>query len=504
MITEYNITPLSPIEGSSDAFVHYSDLGPRPICEKCDSSDECPTCSSDVKYFQPVVAGDLIYLQFRLTDAFNSDPENPVDGWKNGDDNYWIEATVESNNGDELPLDQQPVIAGKSVGYFNGSYQNLILDSQKIQDWLYTIPTTNECFRIRVNTYSKEYPEHLVVYGVYSGSPVGGDWEIGTIIAVDTGGFLIFTGIWTTYESSATLIYSMRHNAFMEYDGGWDKVMVEYNLKPYQECYTSWMKFMRCEETVIIEGLHGESDCNGFYYGGDEGSRFRDRYRIPASFEFNGSRTDKVINENNIVTESTTFELWQLRSKKALPYYWVRRLLNTNSSGNVYVNGNYFDDVSDIGKVNDDGLDWFIDAQLTKKTCHRKKGCADEVFATPIELCPERTCPEVGEPVELVGEDGVYHDTAACGTIKEIPHVTIKDDEGNIIATRDAGEEYICTSAAEPAFIHNSDDSFTQNVECGSDYELEDTEYQSNFAWGSVSPQSLPSMVDHEVTVNWI
>jgi hypothetical protein len=509
-LTIVDKTPVSPTSVDSEGYVAFRDLGPRPICGTCFTDDNCPECGNDKPYLQPVVAGDLIYLQFRNVDDFNMNPELPDAGWKNGSDPFWIEAKLIFSSGAELELDSQNIIAGKEVGWFKGSYQNLILNSQKIQDYLNTIPLSDNCFSVEVKTYKSEYPEYTLVRGFAAVLPDASGFLNGTLFAVDGVVYENVDGSWEATELLGTLIFSVNQGGFFEY------AMDEYistTLEPVKVdgvvCSSKWFKFVNCEQTIIIEGLHGESDCEGQYFGGR--IRFRDRYRLYASFEQIGFRTDKETNENDVVTSFNNYERWLLRLMQGVPNSWARRINNTLLGSQVFIDNNEYVNFSDLERNNDTGLSWWSQVSCERDNCNKTQGCEEAIFTNPIVICETPDCPEVGEPVILSGELGDYSDTAACGSIKVIPAATVEDTEGNVLGQVDAGQTLVVDcSGGEPsgecddAIVQNSDASFEQAIASGDTYTLEDYTVNLYLDAVLVDTDTAPAMTDITINVNWV
>jgi hypothetical protein len=513
-----NKTPVSPSIVDTEAYVEFNTLGPRPECGNCGWDNDCPECTNDRGYTVPVVAGDIIYNQFRIVDNYNGDAQVPTAGWKTGSADFWLESRLIFSSGAVLALVDQNIIVGREVGWFKGSYQNLMLDSQKIQDYLFSIGDSSDCFAIEVTSYKKEIPPVTLVFNFSIELPtwLSPTQYNGLFWAVEGEVYQGVNGSWVLTELQGELIYAVARVNFFVF--GADEY---FPTNPYAEaekvialvCRTSFYRFVNCEQTIKIEGLHGESDCKGNYYGGT--TRFRDRYRLLASFEKVAHRTDKTTNEDNKVTEFENYELWLLRIMRGMPEFWANRLNNTLLGSTVYIDENEYINFSDVERNNDTGLSWWSSITCERLSCSKTQGCAEVVFTNPIVVCEEPSCPEVGEPVSLVGELGDYTDTAVCGSTHVVPAATVKDTEGNILGQVDAGEELIldCSGGdpsdpscppCEPVIVRNSDSTYLEEPASGETLVLEDYTINVILDGVTVDSETVPAMTDIEVNINWV
>jgi hypothetical protein len=503
-------TSETPTINSSEGFVAYKDLGPRPICSSCDNFTECPECSGDNPFKIPVVSGDLVYMQFRMNDSYNTDPENPAAGWFDGpSSDFYISAELEFSSGETLELIDQSIVAGSEVGFFQGSYQNLILNSAAIMDYVNTELIEGRCFKINITTYKIDYPPYIVIFGLFPAAP-STNQPTGTVYynSTDDEFFQIVGGVWVPYTITVDYVYSQRDGKWYEWTGSDLVPMGEITETKvtYEQCSTAWYQFVNCELTVKIEGLHGEIDCRGYYYGGE--IRFRDRYRIWASLEINGYRTDKTINENEVVTEFKQFEKWLLRLTKGHPAVMMERIANTFVGSQVFLEDNEYVNISDIEKNNEQGLHWWSQVTLERLNCEKSTGCADEIFSTPLIICDDPNPETVGEPVSLIGELGDYSATAVCGSTFIVPAATVEDSEGNILGQVDAGETIVVPcgdpSGGGDVIVQNSDVSYEETVPCGDTLILED--YTINVIQDGVTVETVtvPAMSDTTINIIWV
>jgi hypothetical protein len=511
-----NLTPVSPSSVDTEAYVDFNKLGPRPECNNCGWDADCPECGNDRGYVVPVVAGDIIYNQFRIVDEYNENPEVPEAGWKQGSFDFWLQARLLFNSGASLTLVDQNILAGREVGWFKGSWQNLLLDSQKIKDYLNSIADASDCFSIEVTSYKKEYPPYTLVFAFSAVLPtwLSPTQYNGFFWAVDGIVYQGVSGAWVATELQGDFIYSQSNVGFYEFAADeYFATTPETEKVVASICQTGQYKFTTCEQTIKIEGLHGESDCKGNYYGGKD--RFRDRYRLWASFEKVAHRTDKTTNEDNKVTEFENYELYLLRMMRGMPDFWASRLNNTLLGSTVFIDENEYINFSDVERNNETGLTWWSSITCERLSCSKTQGCAEVIFTNPIVVCEEPPCPEVGEPISLVGELGDYTDTAVCGSTHVVPAATVKDTEGNILGQVDAGEELIvdCSGGdpsdpscppCEPVTVRNSDSTYLEELASGETLVLPDYTINVILDGVTVDSETVPAMTDIEVNINWL
>lgn len=459
MITIINRSPVSPTIGGSLGHVAYKDIGPRPKCVECGDATDCPECAADAPYKVPVVAGDLVYLQFNLADNLNTDPENPEHGWYDsptGD--YYIRATLEFGGLEPVVLPSLDIVESANVGWANGSYQNLILDSEKIYDYIRSQNVPFDCFRVVIDTFKRQGADFTSVVSFGNALPVGPQQE-GSLAAVAdelytyTGGEWILTGSFGVGD----FIQYEKNGWFYEWNGTtWMRVDRPYEIVPDATCYTHWHKFVQCDNTILLEGLFGFNDCRGKYYGITEEDAnlgllpYRDLWRIEASFEMRGIVSEKTTNENGIVTQFDQREQWLLRNTTGIPDDIARRLANTLSATQTYINGNEYINASDIVKVTDDNLYWYVAPTIERRLCEKENDCDDVLTFNPVVRCVQ--------PVEITCEE---------------------------------------------ARVVNSSGEYLQYVQSGGTLILEDTTYRVYQDGVLTATETIPSMEDYTINLIW-
>ena len=492
-----NNTPGSLSWDSSASYVAYEDLGPRPLAADCDFIEECPACLSDTPFKLPVVAGETLYLQFNNSDQFNSNIESPAYGWFSSDEtDYYIKATLEfANDGvDDLILgsDQEgEIITEAYVGYNNGSFQNLFLSAQRIFEYIQSEGVETDCFRIKLQIYAAETSDDFSTV-VYVGSTVpitiSTQWNNGDFLAVNGQTYQIvsFNIVLVGTYSNGDVVFNTLTGFYYQLTGGvWVKTTVPTEPTLVSSCYTGWHKFVNCEDTVLFEGRFGSTDCGGKYYGLIDGATnaYRDRWRLEGVFEPTGISTEKEENENGTVVSFKQYENWVFRSLVGMPWKVVQRLGNTISATHVYINSNEYVHFSDITKPNPDGLYWYTTFTVERLACEKTNSCDDIVTFTEIVECDPCDNP-VCDPVTIL-RDGVFYDSANAGETVDV----ISD----------------CPSGSgETVLVHNSDDSYSEEVDCGTTLELPDTTvnvYVDSVLEDSATFATLSSQT---ININWV
>jgi len=463
MILYVDKTNPTPSEGNSQGYTAYRDLGPRPKCVICDDIPDCPDCPADQAYKIPVVAGDKIYRQFWFSDLYNTDPEEPEYGWYGEDnDNYYVKATLEFGSAPSIALDVESIIASQNVGYYNGSFQNIVLDTTPILEYINAEGYEVDCFRLVVTSYKLDIGDHYVVIGIFDTPPITAGKPEGSYVIIGTTLNQLQDGIWVGIGpmSDGDIVFAQKPGKYYELNTGvWSVVDPDSTRVADQTCATAWYKFLMCSEpSIIIEGVYGTQDCNGFYYGQTSAEAaagllsYRDRYRIEASFELQSFPTEKTTNENGDVASFKQKENWLLRTFVGLPESIARRVANSFAAPHFYVNSNEYQTNTDVRKVNEQGLHWFLSVVLERVSCEKLSECNDEIFFNPIVVCDEcteATCEEV-----TVLRDGVFYDTAPCGSTIDVPS--------------DCGPSDECAEAT----VHNNLNTYSDTVASGGDLTL--------------------------------
>ena len=490
MIVTVDKTNPTPSVATSEGFTAYRDLGPRPKCVICDDIEECPECPVDQQYRIPVVPGDLIYRQFHFADNFNADPENPVYGWY-GDNNtdYYIRATLDFGKADSIDLNAQTIIESQNVGYFNGSFQNIVLNTLRILEYINAEGYDQDCFRLTITSYRLIVQDYVTVNYISSAAPSGLTVLANGLYAVINSNELwqAQDGEWVFIRTflSGDIVFNVKSGRFEEYNGSeWVFATPERTFEAVDTCTTAWYKFLLCNEpSIVIESFWSETDCAGFYYGQTQSEQtagllhYRDRYRIEASFELQSFPTEKTFNENGDQTAFKKSELWLLRTTRAIPQSIADRLSSSLMSAHFYVDSNEYKHGTDVRKVNDTGFYWWVSITVDRVSCEKFNECNDEIFFNPIVVCDEcqdSICADV-----TINRDGVFYDTAPCGS-------TV-----NVIS--DCGPSDLCDDAS----VSNSDDSYSATVASGGSLELPDIDVTE--VDGSVT--TYPSVQD--ITCAW-
>jgi hypothetical protein len=433
----YDRTPGSPTTGSNEAATGHATIGRRPILSVCENIDSCPVCVADAPFKYPVVAGDLVYLQFNFADFFNENPVNPVYGWDttSPSDNFWLHATLEFGHSDDLELPSSIIIRSQNVGYNDGSYQNLILNSTAINQYVLAQGYPNDCFRVRIQTYWMAPEDALSVFYITNlGTPsISYQFEEGDLIIFDSqvyvynGSGFVFSRVLVDGE----LIFNKSNGQFYRYDA--DSIAKPFPFgtrgkqrEEYQVCYSYWHKLIDCIDTVLFRGIFGFEDCRGRYYGISSQDAamgllpYIDQYRLEGSAEMNGISITATKNENDVITELKQLENWVFKNSAGLPDEIVRRLANTFSSNDLRVNSNSYINASDINKINEIGNYWYVAPTFQRVLCERETDCDDDFSFNPLVICPSPAPADTTEAT-IENSDGTYSETVQCGFTFVLP-----------------------------------------------------------------------------------
>jgi hypothetical protein len=397
MNTVINKTSPSLYTSTSRGHVAYLDIGPIPVCVPCDAIEECPTCPIDQAYKVPVVAGDLVYFQFRLEDHYNANPVIPDYGWlSNPSDQYWLAATIEFANLDSIPLPFGDFIRSNSLGWANGSYQNLVIDSAKVFEYIQSEQLATDCWRIKLETFRKVVDEFFVVVSIGSEFPLppipqGAYAVVGDVL------YIYNLGEWASVQQIQTgdWVQLTKNGLFYQFDGEeWVEGTPQNAIVQDRTCFTSWHKFAICETTVLLEGIFGFQDCQGYFYGITEEQQaagnlpFRDRWRIWGSFEMQAVLSERTETDEGVLLTLIQNEEWILRNNPGLPEKVIRRLANTLNATRTFINSNEYKSASDIRKINPAGLYWFISVTVQRLLCEKRSDCDDDFVFNPLIECP--------------------------------------------------------------------------------------------------------------------
>lgn len=456
----FDRTPVSPTTATSGAAIYRQSTGKRPFEAICETLDACPTCPADKPFKFPVVPGDVVYLQFRFADHYNTNPYVPTAGWYTGpSDDFWLEATLEFGTIADLDLPHGNIITSQSVGWAQGSVQNLFLNSNAINGYALTQGAINECFRVRIQTYRYVYEDALQVISI-GALPDPTDLRNGLYAISGTDIYISEDGAWVLDHAAVDgeLVFNMESGQYQRYDSGsivkpWPISEPDREREAYQTCYSFWHKLVdNCTETVLFNGIFITNDCAGHYYGAfGSALPFQDYYRLEGSFEMNAIVTEKETNENGIITSLKQLENWLFRNHIGLPEGVIRRLANTLEAENLFIDSNKYINSSDVTKINEAGEYWYVAPTAQRLVCERENSCNDDFAFNPIVNCPPfEECPDPGSPVR----------------------------------------------------VHNSDDTYDEEVASGGTLLLEDYDYEVFLNGQSVATGSYPAMVDITLNIN--
>ena len=434
MISIIDKTNPTPTQSSSEAYIAYEDFGPRPDCVDCDAIEECPECGQDVAYKVPVVRGDILYFQFNLEDNFNINPSKPTVGWfENPSTDYWLSAELQWGNNplSNLPLPAEGIIISNSVGYYEGAYQNLILNTDEIYNYMFSEGIT-DCFRIEITTYRKVVQDYIVVVSIGPILPNAANYTEGQYAIQGTDIYILDDNAWMFFEAASPgqLVFGSVGKYYVLSGGTWGVTTPTEVFEEASVCYTSWHKFMICESTVRIYGVHGRSDCNGKYFGEPDVQStmpYLDTYRIEANLELRSITTEQERNENDVITQFKQFENWILRNDKPFPDQIARRLANSLTAATCLVDGNEYVNPGDIAKRNEEGNYWWVEVSLQRLLCEKENDCdlvvSQYPFVVPPDYSPCPPCPPC-PPINVSNSDDSY--SVNTNVNLELPDTTIR------------------------------------------------------------------------------
>jgi hypothetical protein len=421
----YNRTNVFPTSGSSQSHIGRAAIGKRPLAAVCDNIDLCPDCVGDIPFRYPVLSGDLVYFQFRFADHYNPVVQTPAAGWYTGtpSEDYWLVATLEFGTVADLPLPSSGVITSQSVGYYNGSIQNLVLSASYIDSYAQGLGKKTECFRVKVQTYKYVPQPYLQVLNIGAlPDPTGFKDGIYSVSGTDI--YITEGGVWVLDHAAVDgeMVFNNASGLFYEFNSDviakpWVITTREEERQPAEVCYSYWHRIVECTDTVLFRGVFGAEDCQGHYFGQlGSGLPFLDQYRLMGSFEFNGVVPTTVTNENDIVTELTLKENWHFRnSQGGLPDEIIRRLANTLNATHLFVNSNEYTGAAEINKLNQEGLYWYVDTVVQRLLCERVTDCDDDFAYNPIVNCVEPTCAPTGLPARVHNSNNTFQEIVPCG-----------------------------------------------------------------------------------------
>ncbi len=498
MILEVNKTPGTLSQNSSEGYIGIRDLGPRPTCNSCDAIEDCNSCGNGIQFMYPVVSGDSIYFQFNLSDLVNSNVESPSAGWfSQNQSNYYIKATLQFNNSDDLVLnaaDTFDVIVSASVGYYTGSFQNLILNSSGILAYIADQGFETDCFRLLIQTYREVVTEDFITV-VFMGADIPDHispfWNDGDYIVAGGALYLLTDGefVFVSNFTDGQVVFNTNTGLYYVYSSVGEKEFIitdpETTLEIASECQGAWHKFVTCENTVLIEGQHGLTDCRGHYYGVGVGTPaplpYRDRYRIFANLEFEGVTREAEENEAGLITQMEVREVHVFKiSEGGIPEIVVRRLYNSIYAPHIYLDSNEYVNPPDIEKNNANGKYWWSQFPMERIVCEKTTDCEEVVIYYPPIECESNPCPTF-EPV-TINVNGDFYQSATSGQVVDIE------------CAGPSGEDVV---------IHNSDDSFTDNAPCGTDYELEDITFEVYLDGTLNDTIVFPSAIDQTINIEY-
>ena len=512
MITTFDKTPPSPSAGTSEGRVGFSSIPIRPSQSRCDVIDECPECPADTAFKYPVSVQDTLYFQFHLEDLYNLNPQSPAVGWfVDMSTDYFVSAEIEFTDGTTLSLPHADIVLSNNVGWFQGSYQNLILSAAAIRTYM-VAEGYNNCFRIKITRCRKQTIKPTLVQYINPVLPPTSHYDEGAFIVNSGAIFELINGAWVFDHNLifGEVVRLSINGLFYEWNG------VNLQLTPAptptifcdEICYSLWHKFVNCETTVLIHGYFGTTDCNNNYYGVSSTEllsgiiAYRDQYRLECSFEMRRIFEEKEVNENEYVTSFKQKEEWILRNEVSFPEIAIRRLANSKIATKFYIDSNEYLNPSDLTKKNEEGLFWYFEMSAERDLCQRESDCDDDYSFNPIIECPD--CPPIPDcdPVQ-VEINGVLLNTVASGGLLD---VTVKYENGTDVGVLSGGNTVTIPNpvVCADAQVRNSTSTYDVTVASGGVLVLPDTTY--NVYVDSILEDTIivASIEATTININWI
>lgn len=145
------------------------------------------------------------------------------------------------------------------------------------------------------------------------------------------------------------------------------------NMKTY---YSEPYCLALCEDTILIEGVYPNTDCDGLYYAPFTSTPTTNSYTtsIRVYGEIFSSQFDieEVLVNAKKRKSTTKIETFTLMTKM-IPYYVARKIANIFASQKIFVDGVEYSRSINLSKNNEEGTMWIIKTTLVQR-------CADVNF----------------------------------------------------------------------------------------------------------------------------
>lgn len=287
-----------------------------------DTGWNCDLCGNDLPFNLPVDKDDTLYFQFQQIDNVNVWTA-PTYGWDTGGCNVYLKDCCTGEYLEESPGVPKPII-DYCTEYFVGRYAEIVGNLGNLNDFQgIKIPLTDI-----YTDFKAQFPTSDCFYFEFE--------------------FFL--------SGSAEYLYT----------------------EPYQ--------FVNCEDTIVLKSTYPKKDCDGYYYG-DYFTKFgvanllgtffyySNEIRLPAYLEKRSFNIQKEFVGNfNRTTNSQMTENWRLSTRR-IPEEVATYIAKVLSGEKIYIGNGEFIAQGNIGKNNDVGSQWFLDADITRINCSKSFSC---------------------------------------------------------------------------------------------------------------------------------
>lgn len=357
-----------------------------------DDTFTCQTGCDEEPFMFIVEPEDTIQIQFQLPDQVNEDPQDPDSGWYNNEeDPYFIRLEVLDSGNNNVFNGFISEIAdtwyvganedGVTVQYVNINVNRLLEE------------IGTDCFYFRA-TVSLGVGEYLSVNRAGPALPAG-PWPIGFLYFINAGpeqGYIYEWGPsgWVQIRPpfvDGEWIYIASLGSFFSYNeslGVWE---VEAGTPPpdeeaFQYFYTMPYRVRKCDEPVVrFSATMRGVDCIGFLHdlpeiplGGGAGGPFQWDFKVLGSCETIKLSAQRELTKNNrlvSVREGMSAQVRTTGMPKSVAYV-IRAIL---ASKEFYIDGERYDDGSELQRNNDIGEHWWLDFEVSRTDCDTSTTC---------------------------------------------------------------------------------------------------------------------------------
>jgi hypothetical protein len=123
-----------------------------------------------------------------------------------------------------------------------------------------------------------------------------------------------------------------------------------------------------CEDTIMIEGVYTNYDCDGLYYKSTNTTTnlYKSAIRVFGEISPNQFDIEEVVVDQDERKSTTMVETFTFMTKR-IPYYVARKIANIFASKEIYVDGNMYKRAVNLSKNNEEGTMWIIKTTLVQR-----------------------------------------------------------------------------------------------------------------------------------------